>query len=110
MLFSSTVFLFCFLPAVSLIYLLAANRLRNYVLLFFSLLFYAWGEPKYLAVMFFIIGINYISGILMSKKIGRKVVLVLSIFINLASLFFFKYINFFVENTNFFFGTHFTIS
>lgn len=95
MLFSSTVFLFCFLPLVSITYLIVTPQLRNYILLFFSLFFYAWGEPRYLAVMFFIIGINYLAGMLMSKNIARKAVLVAATIINLGILVFFKYTNFF---------------
>ena len=110
MLFSSTVFLFCFLPLVSITYLIVTPQLRNYILLFFSLFFYAWGEPRYLAVMFFIIGINYLAGMLMSKNIARKAVLVAATIINLGILVFFKYTNFFAENINAFLGTHLAIS
>ena len=51
MLFSSIPFLFYFLPAVLLVYYIAPGKLKNAVLLFFSLFFYFWGEPKYTLLM-----------------------------------------------------------
>ena len=51
MLFSSIPFLYYFLPAVFLLYFIAPKRLKNAVLLLSSLVFYAWGEPKYVFLM-----------------------------------------------------------
>jgi hypothetical protein len=59
MLFSSNVFLFAFLPAVLLCYFISPRRLRNPVLLLFSLFFYGWGEPVYLFLMLGDILLNY---------------------------------------------------
>ena len=53
MVFSSTVFLLLFLPLVAILYYLCPRRGRNAVLLIASLLFYAWGEPKYILIMLF---------------------------------------------------------
>lgn len=53
MVFSSTVFLLIFLPVVAGIYFLCPRKARNTVLLLFSLLFYGWGEPKYILIMLF---------------------------------------------------------
>ena len=59
MVFSSVTFLLAFLPAVLLVYYLAPRPARNYVLLLFSLLFYAWGEPIYILLMLLSIAGNY---------------------------------------------------
>lgn len=106
MVFSSTTFLFFFLPAVLLAYYVCPKKLRNGVLLFFSLLFYSWGEPVYIAIMLFSTVFDYINGILIgnfkSKHVNRwaTAVLINSIVINLGILCFFKYSNFFLDNVN----------
>lgn len=110
MLFSSTVFLFCFLPFVSLMYLCAAKSVRPYILLAASLFFYAWGEPKYLAVMLVVCGINYAAAIgisLSTRPLRRKIILILGVASDLCVLGYFKYLNFFMENFNQFLGGNF---
>ncbi len=109
MIFSSTLFLFLFLPATLLIYYLIPAKYvnaRNYELLAMSLIFYAWGEPKNIILMFFSIFLNYIFGLLLrifdEKKGARKAVLIVSVIFNLGMLFFFKYFGFFTGNR---FGT-----
>ena len=67
MLFSSTVFLFLFLSIVCALHLLVRKELKDYVLLLASIFFYAWGEPRYVAVMLLTISINYVGAILISK-------------------------------------------
>lgn len=68
MLFSSLTFLFGFLPILLILYFIIKNRkYKNVVLLIFSLLFYAWGEPKYILLMLLTILIVYIFGILIDK-------------------------------------------
>ena len=67
MIFSSLLFLFRFLPAVLLAYCIAPRPLRNLVLLLFSLIFYAWGEPVYILLMLVSILISYTGGILIDK-------------------------------------------
>ena len=98
MVFSSNIFLFFFLPAVLALYYLAPRRLRNPVLLLFSLLFYGWGEPKYLLLMLAVIVLNYLCGLAIArqKAQGRsaKGALVVSIVLNLALLGWFKYAGF----------------
>ncbi len=101
MLFSSIPFLYYFLPAVILVYFLAPKVLKNTVLLLFSLLFYGWGEPKYIFLMIATVFVNYVLGILIEKFRGRplsKVFVTLSVAASLAVLGYFKYTDFFVEN------------
>lgn len=62
MVFSSFVFLLGFLPLVLLIYYICPGKLRNLVLLIFSLIFYAWGEPVYVLIMLFSTVFDYTNG------------------------------------------------
>ncbi len=100
MLFSSNVFLFAFLPSILLIYFICPRRLRNTVLLLWSLVFYGWGEPVYLFLMIFTILLNYVFGAWihgrMTKGKGAKGILAVGVALNLALLGFFKYAGFFV--------------
>ena len=104
MVFSSTLFLFIYLPAVLLIYYLIPKRFvqaKNVELLIASLLFYAWGERVYILLMLLSILANYVFGLLLDKFKERKsrlTVLIVSLVFNLGLLFFFKYINFFTGN------------
>ncbi len=103
MLFSSIPFLFYFLPCVLLLYFLAPQKLKNTVLLLTSLVFYGWGEPKFLILMIASILIGYVSGLLIeafSKKKAKQLVLIFSVTANLSFLCIFKYANFFLENFN----------
>ena len=67
MLFSSIPFLFYFLPAVLILYFLVPRKLKNAVLLVFSLVFYAWGEPKYIFLMIATIGLFFGCGLAIEK-------------------------------------------
>ncbi len=113
MVFSSTIFLCIYLPLVLLGYYICPKRGRNFFLLIVSLAFYAWGEPKYVFLMIFSILINYIFGRLMDKnrKNGKrlKLLLVLSVIIDLGLLGFFKYTDFIINNVNAIFGTGFDL-
>ncbi len=103
MLFSSSVFLFIFLPAVLLgHFLLRGQRARNLLLLAASLFFYAWGEPVYVFLMLFSICANYVlgRGIDAKQGRGRKALLVLAVAVDLGILFVFKYLDFTIENLN----------
>lgn len=96
MLFSSITFITCFLPIVLLTYYYCPTiKSRNNLLLLASLIFYAWGEPKYILVMLFSILINYRVGILISNteypNINKKYILAIGILINIFLLFYFKY-------------------
>ena len=103
MLFSSLTFLHIFLPSVLALYFLSPVRMRNYVLLVASIIFYAWGEPLYLAMMLFMIVANYVGAIGIEKMaipFRKKAVLWGTIAVDLGLLFYFKYFNFFIENLN----------
>ena len=106
MVFSDTIFLFFFLPAVLLCTKLSPRRWRNAVLFLFSLLFYAWGEPVYVLLMLAVIAVNYFAGLGLAcfpaaeKPTARKLVLVLAIAADLAVLGYFKYTAFFLESWN----------
>lgn len=96
MLFSSITFLVFFLPAVLfLYYILPTLTYKNCVLFIASLLFYAWGEPKYVFLMLASILFNYIIGIYIGKNGAyKKFLLAFSIIVNLGILFIFKYLGF----------------
>ncbi len=103
MIFSSTLFLFIFLPTVLLVYYAIPLRFiaaKNAVLLAASLFFYAWGEPKNIILMILAIACNYVFGLGIEKcrqngaDSACRLILVLSLVYNLGSLFFFKYFNF----------------
>jgi len=103
MLFSSVPFLYYFLPAVILCYFLAPKGLKNTVLLVFSLVFYAWGEPKYVFLMLATIGLFYVCGLGIGKAKSqnfKKFWLILSIAISLGLLAIFKYADFFITSFN----------
>ena len=103
MLFSSIPFLYCFLPAVVLVYFLVPRSLKNTVLLLFSLVFYAWGEPKYVFLMLATIGVFYGCGLAIGKAQTRKwkkFWLIVSVVVGIGLLTVFKYADFFVENFN----------
>ena len=67
MVFSSLTFLFLYLPLTLLVYFLSPLKWRNFVLLLVSLLFYGWGEPVYIVIMFVSIAIDYTHGLLVEK-------------------------------------------
>ncbi|MCK9174059.1 MAG: MBOAT family protein [Desulforhopalus sp.] len=102
MVFSSTVFLFLFLPAVLVSVLFCGKALRNLILLAASLLFYAWGESAYVLLMLASIASNHVFGLLIdsSKKRGgcSGRILALGIIANLGLLGYFKYTGFLVGN------------
>ncbi len=106
MVFSSLLFLFRFLPAVLAVYYIVPRRARNLVLLLFSLLFYAWGEPVYIMLMLFTILVSYTGGIAVDamKRSGRpkgaKAALIVSSVISLSLLGFFKYADFAIGTFN----------
>lgn len=113
MVFSSTIFLCVYLPLVLLGYYICPKKGRNLFLLIASLVFYAWGEPKYVFLMIFSILVNYIFGRLMDKhrenKKRMKLMLVLSVVIDLGLLSVFKYTDFIITNVNAIFGSSFDL-
>lgn len=103
MVFSSITFLVYFLPVFLLAYHLTPNKLKNACILIFSIIFYAWGGPKFI---FVILGTTFLDFFLVNKmheaktEKTKKQFLVLSLAMNLGLLFYFKYSNFFIENIN----------
>ena len=109
MVFSSTLFLFRFLPIIMILYFLAPGRMKNILLLLGSLIFYAWGEPVYVLLMLFSTISDYLHGRVIGRarsKGVRKVFLVSSIVVNLGVLCFFKYADFLVGTINQLAGTN----
>ena len=101
MVFSSVTFLFLFLPVSLILYYIVPQKLKNFVLLLCSLVFYAWGEPIYVLLMIYSILLNYVSGLLMANHPKyKKQVLVFTIILNLFIIGFFKYYGFLMENFN----------
>ena len=108
MVFSSILFLWALFPVILVIYYLplprskAEHRLKfqNFMLVVFSLFFYAWGEPKYIFLMLFSVLINFSFGLLIEQKKQKSLLLALCVAANLLLLGYFKYFNFFVEIWN----------
>ena len=103
MVFSSITFLFYFLPLVLFSYFLSPSKLKNLTLLIFSLIFYTFGEPKYIFIMIFSTIIDYIHALIIDKyrnTLKAKIALISSIIVNLSLLVFFKYSNFFISIIN----------
>ena len=117
MVFSSAAFLFAFLPLTLAGYYLLPKRFRNVFLTLASLLFYAWGEPKFVLVMLLSILVNYVLGLLVVRRETpgyQRLILTIMVVVNLSLLFVFKYLNFTIENLNHLFSgaipqTHITL-
>ncbi|HEY9036002.1 MAG TPA: MBOAT family O-acyltransferase [Pseudomonadales bacterium] len=100
MLFTTPSFLFGFLPALLTCYFLAPAKLKNILLLAFSLLFYSWGEPIYVILLLISIAINYATGIALlyaGSNGAKKIALFVGIALNLSILGYYKYRAFFTE-------------
>lgn len=108
MVFSSILFLWALFPVILVTYYLplprskAEHRLKfqNFMLVVFSLFFYAWGEPKYIFLMLFSVLINFSFGLLIEQKKQKSLLLAFCVAANLLLLGYFKYFNFFVEIWN----------
>ena len=101
MLFNSLTFLLIFLPlCLSLYFILPNIKLKNILLLIFSLIFYSWGEPVYIILMILCILVTYIFGLLIDKGKNKKIYFITSVVILLLNLLFFKYSNFLIDNIN----------
>lgn len=100
MVFSSNIFLFCFLPCILAVYYLLDKRYRNFFLTGSSLFFYFCGENKFVIVIIASILLNYLMGIVLGRFKGkqiRRIILWIAILFNLSILFYFKYLGFFSE-------------
>lgn len=107
MVFASISFLFYFLPICILTYFLSPNKLKNAVLLAFSLLFYYFGEQLYVIILLISTILDYTCSLCIERFRGTKkakIFLIISIVGNLGMLGFFKYYDFFVSNINSFIG------
>jgi alginate O-acetyltransferase complex protein AlgI len=103
MVFSATIFLLYFFPLFLLAYFLSPPKYRNYILLVFSIIFYAWGAPKFIFILiastlvsFYIVRQMYRS----PEERKRKLLLTAVLLLNIGILLYFKYANFFMENFN----------
>ncbi|MBQ2937038.1 MAG: MBOAT family protein [Lachnospiraceae bacterium] len=104
MVFSSLEFLFVFLPIFLVLYYCLADNYRNGLLFAGSILFYGLGEPTYLFLILYSVLVNYLLGLLISRcmdyPVRKKLLLFLSLLYNFGLLFYFKYMDFFLENIN----------
>ncbi len=105
MVFSSLNFLFLFLPILLPCYFLFVfikkRKISNFVLLIFSLFFYAYGTPKFIFIMLFSIIVNYVGALFIyNDKPYKKLALFITVILNISVLFYYKYANFFIENIN----------
>ena len=112
MVFSSLLFLFWFIPIFFAGYYMCPAKWRNAVLFAGSIIFYAWGEPAYLILIFISIAVNYLAGIGLSKRSpeqehtpSEKIMFIACMVFDFGMLFVFKYTGFFVQNINTLFGT-----
>ncbi len=104
MVFSSILFVFGFLPLLLLLYFMSKEKYRNYILLFASLVFYAYGEPKFVFVMLLSIVLNYLFALAIdyyNEKIKiKRTILILDILLNISILFIYKYLDFSINIIN----------
>lgn len=112
MVFSSLTFLYFFLPVAISAYFITKNAtIKNYVLLVFSFIFYAWGEPLWVVLLLFSGLVDFLNGWFIEKYRHKKILarlgMINSVVINLLLLGTFKYADFIVENVNFILGTSF---
>ncbi len=102
MVFSHILFLYVFLPLFLLVYHCVGKSIKNYVILAFSILFYAWGAPSFIILVLISLITNYyIVDLLDKKNKYRRSLLTASVLLNLGLLGYFKYANFFIDNVNF---------
>ena len=104
MVFSSIVFLYIFLPIMLLIYFVVPRKLKNAVMILASLVFFAWGEIRYIFIMLILAVMDFFCGKGINKNEGnkpkQKLYLFIDIGVNLLILFFFKYADFIIANIN----------
>lgn len=110
MVFSSLIFLFWFIPIFFAVYFLCPAKFRDAVLFLGSMVFYAWGEPAYLILIFISIAVNYAAGLLLSgcdpqrRTASQKITFIAAMAFDFGMLIVFKYTGFFARNINALFG------
>ncbi len=101
MVFSSLIFVCVFLPITLFIYYISPNKMKNYVLLLASLIFYSFGGMGYVILLLSVAGVHYLLGILINRYIKfRKVFLAAGVLFSIFILGYYKYMNFIVININ----------
>ena len=103
MVFSSITFLYYFLPILLTIYFIIPSKYKNFILLLFSIIFYFYGEPKYIWILLFSCVFNFYMGKIIDKNLNTKkstFLLILALIINFGFLFYFKYVDFLLQNIN----------
>lgn len=101
MVFSSSIFLFYFLPIFLVTYFAVNKKYKNLVALLFSTFFYAWGAPEFVGLVFGSLIVDYFIVKQLEKTTDkRRLLLIISIVLNIGMLAYFKYANFMVENFN----------
>lgn len=110
MLFSSISFLYYFLPILLLFYFFSSHKYKNMILLIFSLFFYFYGDSKYIILLIFSCIINFILGLLIDKYRNKsKLILLITLTINISFFLVFKYTDFIIYNFNELFNTNFSL-
>ncbi|CAN5168366.1 MBOAT family protein [soil metagenome] len=113
MVFANLTFLYLFLPLNLVLYYVSKNiTYRNVILTLFSFIFYAWGEPIWIGLLFLTALVDFLNGRLIEANHGKplaKLGVVLSLIFNIGTLLTFKYSAFLVSNINAGFGSHFTV-
>lgn len=110
MVFSSSLFLFAFLPLTLLVYNLVKGNWKNHWLLLVSLVFFGWSQPHYLWLIICSIGINYFGALLIHRfENSKKPILSLTLAANLGILLYYKYFTFAVELSNQFLSLDFIV-
>lgn len=112
MVFSSLEFIFRFLPAFLLVYYLVPRAWKNAVILLGSIVFYAFGEPKYILLIMASVVVNFLLAKIMGESRGkllRKLIFIVDIIINVGILLIFKYLAFIVTNVNGCLGTGYAV-
>ena len=99
MVFTSISFIYYFLPLLLICYFVVPKKFRNIILLIFSILFYFYGEPKYILLMIIEVLISYVVGLLIDKYKSKNI-LIIGIFIHVLLFGIFKYFNFVIININ----------
>lgn len=104
MVFSSIVFLYIFLPIMLLIYFAVPRKFKNAVMILASLIFFAWGEIRYIFIMLILAVMDFVCGNKINQNEGnrkkQRFYLLIDVGVNLLILFFFKYADFIISNIN----------